>query len=124
MTCRRSRTPWPWELIDYKVLSLQRFQIFALTGLLVVVGLTADQIYAWFAGVASFTILFAMTITSWQVSSSFNAGNTFPFLGGGDDRSCLGCPLALIDGRPGNYHWPPIGVRPMKTRPRDDPQSG
>lgn len=35
-----------------------------LTGLLVIVGLTAEEIYAWFAGVASFTILCAMAITS------------------------------------------------------------
>ncbi|MFF2244306.1 APC family permease [Arthrobacter sp. NPDC058130] len=34
------------------------------TGLLTIAGLTAGEIYAWFAGTASFTIMVAMTLTS------------------------------------------------------------
>ncbi len=36
----------------------------ALTALLIVAGLTAEQIYSWFAGLASFSILLAMAVTS------------------------------------------------------------
>lgn len=35
-----------------------------LTGLLIVVGLKAEEIYAWFAGASAFTIMVAMTLTS------------------------------------------------------------
>ncbi|SKB44082.1 Amino acid transporter [Arthrobacter sp. 49Tsu3.1M3] len=40
------------------------FTFLILTGFLVVVGLTAEEIYAWFAGAAAFTIMVAMTLTS------------------------------------------------------------
>jgi len=40
------------------------FVYLALTALLVVAGLTAEQIYSWFAGLASFSILLAMAVTS------------------------------------------------------------
>ncbi|MET4538654.1 amino acid transporter [Arthrobacter bambusae] len=40
------------------------FTYLILTGLLVVVGLNAAEIYAWFAGAAAFTIMVAMTLTS------------------------------------------------------------
>jgi len=40
------------------------FVYLLLTGMLVLTGLSAEQIYSWFAGLASFSILLAMTVTS------------------------------------------------------------
>lgn len=41
------------------------------TGLLVVVGLTALEIYSWFAGLASFTLILAMMLTSFSAVAYF-----------------------------------------------------